>query len=121
MCKCKIAHTLKLKLKLQRSGGGTGRHAGLKILFAMSECGFDSRPEYEIQFGCGVWVRRQRSNSVLVLRNSRTSHSNRYSFIVVLKILFAMSECGFPARLADTSQAGGDSRPGYEIQFECGV
>ena|GEM_PF-4551686 len=28
------------------SGGGTGRHAGLKILFPSKECGFDSRPEY---------------------------------------------------------------------------
>jgi hypothetical protein len=30
-----------------RSGGGTGRHAGLKILFPSKECGFDSRPEYK--------------------------------------------------------------------------
>ncbi len=27
-------------------GGGTGRHAGLKILFLLKECGFDSRPRY---------------------------------------------------------------------------
>ena len=29
-----------------RSDGGTGRHAGLKILFPLKECGFDSRSEY---------------------------------------------------------------------------
>ena len=29
-----------------RSGGGTGRHAGLKILCPSKACGFDSRPEY---------------------------------------------------------------------------
>jgi hypothetical protein len=28
------------------SDGGTGRHAGLKILFPLKECGFDSRSEY---------------------------------------------------------------------------
>ena len=28
-------------------GGGTGRHAGLKILFPLRKCGFDSRPRYE--------------------------------------------------------------------------
>jgi hypothetical protein len=28
-------------------GGGTGRHAGLKILFLLKECGFDSRPRYK--------------------------------------------------------------------------
>ena len=27
-------------------GGGTGRHAGLKILFAAMECGFNSHPGY---------------------------------------------------------------------------
>jgi hypothetical protein len=31
---------------VKSSGGGTGRHAGLKILFPSKECGFDSRPEY---------------------------------------------------------------------------
>src|SRR5690606_25859902 len=30
-----------------RLGGGTGRHAGLKILFLLKECGFDSRPRYQ--------------------------------------------------------------------------
>ena len=30
-----------------RSGGGTGRHAGLKILCPSKACGFDSRPEYK--------------------------------------------------------------------------
>ena len=29
-------------------GGGIGRHAGLKILFLLRECGFDSRPGYHI-------------------------------------------------------------------------
>ena len=29
------------------SDGGTGRHAGLKILFPLKECGFDSRSEYK--------------------------------------------------------------------------
>jgi hypothetical protein len=33
-------------LQIACSGGGTGRHAGLKILFPSKECGFDSRPEY---------------------------------------------------------------------------
>ena len=28
-------------------GGETGRHAGLKILFPLRECGFDSRPRYK--------------------------------------------------------------------------
>ena len=27
-------------------GGGIGRHARLKILWALCSCGFDSRPEY---------------------------------------------------------------------------
>jgi putative endonuclease len=31
------------------SDGGTGRHAGLKILFPLKECGFDSRSEYKSQ------------------------------------------------------------------------
>ena len=35
-----------LKGLITCSGGGTGRHAGLKILFPSKECGFDSRPEY---------------------------------------------------------------------------
>src|SRR5690606_35915422 len=33
-------------LSLSCLGGGTGRHAGLKILFPLRECGFDSRPRY---------------------------------------------------------------------------
>ncbi len=33
----------------KRPGGGTGRHAGLKILFSLRECGFDSRPGYQEQ------------------------------------------------------------------------
>ncbi len=31
---------------LLKKGGGAGRHAGLKILFPLKECGFDSRSEY---------------------------------------------------------------------------
>src|SRR5690606_14716038 len=34
------------RLSLSCLGGGTGRHAGLKILFPLRECGFDSRPRY---------------------------------------------------------------------------
>src|SRR5690606_32431030 len=34
------------RLSLSCSDGGTGRHAGLKILFPLKECGFDSRSEY---------------------------------------------------------------------------
>ena len=35
------------RLSLSCLGGGTGRHAGLKILFPLRECGFDSRPRYK--------------------------------------------------------------------------
>ena len=31
---------------LKGPGGGTGRHAGLKILWPLRPCGFDSRPGY---------------------------------------------------------------------------
>ena len=30
-------------MEILRPGGGIGRHAGLKILFLLKECGFDSR------------------------------------------------------------------------------
>jgi hypothetical protein len=35
-----------MQLLTRCSDGGTGRHAGLKILFPLKECGFDSRSEY---------------------------------------------------------------------------
>ena len=31
-------------------GGGIGRHARLKILWALCSCGFDSRPEYRKKY-----------------------------------------------------------------------
>src|SRR5690606_13754878 len=34
------------RLSLSCLGGGTGRHAGLKILFPLRQCGFDCRPRY---------------------------------------------------------------------------
>jgi hypothetical protein len=52
------------------SDGGTGRHAGLKILFPLKECGFDSRSEY---------LRKQHMVVVSFFLHIKSYQSNSYT------------------------------------------